>query len=500
MNIKSSPLLELKNISKEFNGFNLQNIDIDLYRGEVHVLVGENGSGKSTMMKLIAGWFPHDSGEIKISGSPVFFRDIRDARKLGIYYLHQEVQYFENLSVAENLFMGDLPKVSRGLGIFNVNELIFKCGEVFRELGLSIDPMEKFFKLGYAERQMVFVVKSYISDADIIIFDEPSSALSQPEREVLFNIVRKLKSMNKGIFYISHRLDEIAEVGDRVSVMHRGRVIATSDCDSVRNESLINMMSGDVHQEKYPKISGPRGRIVLSVTDLVFEPILKGVNFDLRQGEILGVTGLMGSGRTLLANCLFGAVQPTSGEIKIGGGIVNFSHPQAAMSCGISLIPEDRIKNGIFSKHDLQRNMTSATLRRFVNRLFLNKLFMSQLTHEYVEILKIKPGKQNDLIGDYSGGNQQKVMLGKWLMNRSPIYIMDEPTRGVDAASKVDIYNVMNEIVSKGAAIIFISSEIEEILGMSDRILVLAGGRIAKELKREEATKEIILTAATMDV
>ena len=493
------PLLSLRNISKNFEGFNLEDISLDLFAGKGHVVVGENGCGKSTLMKLIAGWFPQDSGRIIINGRAVKFRNIQDAKKQGIIYMHQEIQCFDNLLVAENLFFGELSKISKFPGLFNIDEIIFKCREIFDELHISIPPDIKFGKLGFAERQMISAVKSYISDARLIIFDEPSSAMSQPEREILFGIISRLKSRGVGIFYISHRLDEINQVGDYVSVMQKGRLIGTEPCETARENRLIEMMIGDVHRNRYPKLHGRRGGIVLSVSDLTFEPTLKGVDFDLRQGEILGITGLMGSGRTLLANCLFGVVQPTSGEITVGGETVNFSHPGSAMSSGISLVPEDRLENGIFTKHDLQRNMTSATLNRFVNRFFLNEIFMNELTQQYVEILKIRPGKQNDLIARYSGGNQQKVMLAKWLMNRSPIYIMDEPTRGVDSASKIDIYNTMNDLASKGAAIILISSEIEETLGMADRILVLAGGKIAREFRWEEASKENIIAAAAME-
>jgi len=497
--ITTQPLVSLQHIYKNFEGFQLEDVSIDVYPGEVHVLVGENGSGKSTLMKLVAGWFPPDRGEVYWNGREIHTKSLPDARKRNITYMHQEIQCFENLTVAENLFFRELSRHTRRRGLFDPNLLIAKTEQVFRELSIPIAPNIPFSRLGFAERQMVSAAKSYISDAQLIIFDEPSSAMSQPEREVLFHIIQILKNKGVAIFYISHRLDEITKVGDRVSVLHRGKITGTTSCDNLDESSLIKMMIGEVHKERYPRLPGQRGKVILSVSDLTFEPILKGVSFDLRQGEILGITGLMGSGRTLLANCLFGIISPTGGEIQVGDRAVKFSHPGDAMSNGISLIPEDRHKNGIFPKHNLQRNMTSATLRRFRRKLFLDELFMNELTQQYVDILKIRPGRQNDLIGKYSGGNQQKVMLAKWLMNRSRIYIMDEPTRGIDAASKIDIYNSMNDLVSKGAAIILISSEIEETLGMADRILVLAGGKIARELKWEEASKENIIAAATTE-
>ena len=294
-------------------------------------------------------------------------------------------------------------------------------------------------------------------------------------------------------------MDEIRRIGDRVSVIHKGRIKGTESCDEVDKHSLVKMMSGDVNKERYPRLDGRHGGRVLSVEKLTLEPILKGVSFKLHNGEILGITGLMGSGRTLLANCLFGISRPTSGSLVVNGEKVSFNHPIEAMNCGISLIPEDRAENGIFSRHDLIHNITSATLRRFKLRGILDESFMRELTQDYVREMSIKPGNTGDIMDTYSGGNQQKVMVSRWLMNRSKIYIMDEPTRGIDAASKVDIYNAMNDMVNKGASIILISSEIEEILGMSDRVLVLAGGRIAAEMGRDNATKEKILDFATED-
>ena len=499
MNTRPSPLIRLENVCKEFDGFYLDSVSIDLYPGEVHILVGENGSGKSTLMKLLAGWFPPESGTFFLKGKPARFRNLHDARKMGILYLHQEIQCFENLSVAENVFFGLMPRLWGIPQLYDSNRLLSDCGKVFRELGITILPDQILSRLGFAERQLVAAATGYVNNSEIVIFDEPSSAMSVPEREILFDIIARLKARGTAIFYISHRLDEISRVGDRVSVMQKGRITGTIVCSDVDQDGLVRLMTGDVLKKRYPRLPSKRGRVVLSVQDLKFDPILKGVSFDLRQGEILGITGLMGSGRTLLANCLFGVTTPSGGEVVVRGRPVKFNHPGDAMENGISLIPEDRIKNGIFDKHSLQRNMTSATLRRFLNRFFLDIPFMNELTREYVKIMKIVPGRQNDVIRNYSGGNQQKIMLSKWLMNRSMIYIMDEPTRGIDAASKIDIYNTMNDLVAKGAAIILISSEIEETLGMSDRILVLAGGRIAREMTWEEATKENILAAATLD-
>jgi len=491
------PLIELKNIRKHFVDFHLDEVDIQLYKGEVHVLIGENGSGKSTLMKLISGWFPPDGGSILFRGEPVQFQSIHEAQKNGIIYLHQDVQSFNNLSVAENVFFGRIPNFWGIRSFVDLERMLVECQLVFAELQIPIDPQAMLGKLGYAERQLVAAARGYVSDAELVIFDEPTSAMSEPDREILFDILKRLKEKGTGIFYISHRMDEIRRIGDRVSVIHKGRIRGTETCSGVEKESLLKMMSGEVKRNHYPRFEVKTGPIVMKVDNITLEPILKGVNFHLRQGEIVGITGLMGSGRTLLANCLFGIVRPGSGRLEVNGEHVSFRHPDDAMARGISLIPEDRAENGIFSRHNLIHNITTATLPRFKNGGMLNDSYMRELTQEYVKEMNIKPGNTGDIMETYSGGNQQKVMVSRWLMKRSRIYIMDEPTRGIDAAAKVDIYNTMNDMVNKDASIILISSEIEEILGMSDRILVLAGGRICAEMSRNEATKEKILELAT---
>jgi len=496
---RTRPLIELKNIRKAFEDFRLEEVDIDLRAGEVHVIVGENGSGKSTLMKLIAGWFPADGGAVLYKGEPVRFRSINDAQAKGVVYLHQDVQSFENLSVAENVYFGRLPRLWGLPGLVDLECVQADCRSLFADLGIGIDPALRLGGLGYAERQLVAAAHGYVSGADLLIFDEPSSAMTEPDRAILFDIVARLKGRGVGIFYISHRMDEINRVGDRVTVMHQGRIRATEACRDVDRDSLVRMMAGEANRNRYPRLSGRRGPVTMRVTDLSLEPILKGVTFTLRRGEILGITGLMGSGRTLLANCLFGGVRLHGGRVEIDGRSVSLGHPGEAMACGISLIPEDRAVNGIFPRHDLLQNMTTATLRRFRRGGVLDDLFMRELTSDYVREMSIQPGANEDILNTYSGGNQQKVMVSRWLMNRSKIYIMDEPTRGIDAASKVDIYNTMNDMVDKGASIVLISSEIEEILGMSDRILVLAGGRIAAEMSGEEASKERILEYATAE-
>lgn len=495
--MNSTPVVEINKICKQFGGFRLDEVSTDLYRGEVHVIVGENGSGKSTLMKLISGWFKPESGQVLLDGEEVQFNSIPEARSGGIAYLNQDIQNFENLTVAENVYFPVLQKMHKYRYLVDKYKLISDCHALFSRLNIQIDPAEKLETCGFAERQLIAAVQGYICDAEVIIFDEPSSAMNDPERDILFRIVAELKALNKAIFYISHRMDEIREIGDRVSVMHQGKIMETRSCSDLSIDSLVSMMTGDVHKDRYPRIETKEGEIILEVQNLQVKPILKDVTFELKKGEILGITGLMGSGRTLLANCLFGATRPNSGEIIMGEESVKFSSPVDAMRRGISLIPEDRIDNGLFSKQDLVSNSTTAALHRFLQTWVLNDYDMQILTQDYVREMSINPGKNEDSVIKYSGGNQQKVLITRWLMNRSKIYIMDEPTRSIDAASKIDIYNAMNDLTRKGVSIILISSEIEEILGMCDRILVLARGVIASEMSRKEATKSLILKYAT---
>ena len=491
------PILSLRGICKQFDLFHLEEIDLDLYPGEVHVLIGENGAGKSTLMKLVSGWFGPDTGSIIYKGEPVSYSSIFEAKKHGIVYMNQDVQLFDNFTVAENVFFGVYEKVGKQGFTLNRYKILSECRRLFEKLDVDLDPEMKVAGLGYAERQLLAAIQGYVSDVDLVIFDEPSSAMNDFERGILFSLIRQLRDQGKAIFYISHRIDEIKEVGDRISVLSKGRVRDTQDCSDIDLRSLVHMLTGDVQKERYPRIRVPLGEEVLSVDRLAKQPVLTDVSFSLRRGEILGITGLMGSGRTLLANCLFGLVKPDGGSLSVKGATVDFSNPSDAMRSGISLIPENRIDNGIFMHQDLVHNVTNASLIRFMNSGFLDDYSMQSVTQDYVHEFTIEPGQNFDHIDHYSGGNQQKVLISRWFLNRSLVYIMDEPTRSIDAASKIDIYNAMNDLVSKGASIILISSEIEEIIGMSDRILVLARGVIAGELRGEEASKEEILAYAT---
>ena len=491
--------LQAYHLNKSFKDFSLQDVSIDLNYEEVHVIVGENGSGKSTLMKLLCGWYTLDSGTIILDNeNKIYPHSITQGIEHGIIYINQDVEFFDNLTVAENIYLGVFKHNRKKGETFNPYKFHLMSKLLLDKFSINIEPSIRGKDLGYAQKQIIAALKGYVSGAKIIIFDEPSSAMNDIERSILFNIIKSLKDQKKAIFYISHRMDEIKEMGDRISVMHKGTIKHTRSCDDFNIEILVKIMSDEIHLEKYPKINTPLGRPVLKVSHIKKAPVLKDISFSLLKGEILGITGLMGSGRTLLANCLFGQVEPDSGEIKVDDKVSHFKSPHDAMNVGISLIPENRMTNGLFYNQNLVGNMTHASLKRFVHGKSLNDFMMQELTQEYVKEFSIGPGRNNDDITTYSGGNMQKVLISRWLMNRSHIYIMDEPTRSIDAASKVDIYNAMSDLVSKGCSIILISSEIEEIIGMSDRILVLSQGKIITEIAQKDATKDKIIECSTL--
>jgi ribose transport system ATP-binding protein len=494
----AAPLLELRSVGKFFSDdFSLRDISMDLRAGEVHVLLGQNGSGKSALMKAICGIFRRDEGGIFLDGETVDFASVNEARSAGVVMQYQNAQLFDNLSVAENVYFRHIPhrqSFSRTLDRYKLHE---NCETLFARLGIDISPEALVAELGFAQRLLVSAAQTCIAEAKVVIFDEPTAGMTDPERAVLFNIVREIRDRGVGIFYISHKLGEARELGDRVTILHGGRVAARLPDAKAGREDLIRIMTGGTCSERYPRLRVDYGPQVLSVERLRSGSVLRDVSFALRQGELLGITGLMGSGRTRLANCLFGQIRPSGGTVRLDGKAVDFDHPSDALKRGVALIPEDRDNNAAFHNQDILQNMSVAALDRFLSGSGLDRLYMEELTDEYISSLGILPGHPDDIMRSYSGGNQQKVVVARWLMSLCQIFIMDEPTRGVDAAARIDIYNAMNDLVTKGASIILISSDIEEILGMCDRVLVLADGRIACDLPRAEASSEKILDYAS---
>nr|WP_018527470.1 sugar ABC transporter ATP-binding protein [Alkalispirochaeta alkalica] len=489
-----TPLLEVRNLTRRYsNGFLISRVNMTVLEGEVHAVIGENGSGKSALMKLISGFESADTGSILLGGEELALSSIGAARRAGIVYQHQDLQLFDNLSVAENIFF-----TTEAVRYSHLQTMI-RCRELFSQTGISLDPSLLLGTLGYAEKQLVAVAKTLATPAKLYIFDEPTSAMSEAERSVVFSIIARLREKKSGVIYISHRLDEIQKIADRVTVLHGGRRVATSAVQHVDKSTLIHLMTGEKSRRRYPRTPGRKGKTILTVKDLRSPPVLSDVSFSLGQGEILGITGLMGSGRTRLAHCLAGEHPLEGGRIFVSGKEQIIRDPARALALGIALVPENRIEEALFPYHSLSVNMSVSSLARFMTPHGIDQNTLLDRISSYTRRFSIRPGDPADAVQRYSGGNQQKIILARAFMNRPKIFLLDEPTRGIDVAAKVDIYNAIDDLVSKGASLILFSSEIDEILGMADRTLVLSQGRIAGELSRAESTRERILDLAIAD-
>lgn len=494
----SDTILLMKNINKRLSeSFSLENINLDLHRGEVHILLGENGAGKTSLMNILWGIYPPDGGEIYFEGEPISIQSPSHAKKMGIMMIHQEVSLFEHFSVAENIFLDKKPLLSQNFKLINWSRMYQECQELFDKLNFDMDGRELVRNLGNSQRQLVEIAKAYVSNAKIIIMDEPTSTLTDVESEQLFKIIRELKKSGVSIFYISHRFEEIRQIGDRVSVIRDGKIICTESVSSMNENNIIHMMTGLDLKDRYPKLTIKPGKEILSVINLNVGNILKNINFSLRRKEILGITGMVGSGRSKIAKSIFGIDKIDSGEIMIENKKVSIDSPSDAIKAGIGYVTEDRSTEGLFMSLKIPHNISASSIDQ-VSGKFLMKLDKERdIVNNYTNRLNIKCGSINDEVAYLSGGNQQKVVLAKWMMSKSKIFIMDEPTRGIDIASKVDVYNLMNELVRKGASIILTSSDINEVLGMCDRILVLYRGEIVAEIPRNEASQEKIMYYAT---
>ena len=493
-------ILTMKGIDKTFPGVHaLDHVDFEVRRGEVHALMGENGAGKSTLMKVLTGIYTKDSGSITYEGREVTFHNPREAQEAGIVIVHQELNMMGHLTVAQNIFIGREPR--RGLLIRDA-AMNAEARKLFQQLGIEIDPKETMSNLTVAKQQMCEIAKAISHEAKVIIFDEPTAALTDAEIEQLFTIIRDLRSKGYGIVYISHRMDEIKKITDRVSVMRDGQYIGTLITEDCTKEDIISMMVGRVIYEE-PKTEShcpPDAPVVLKVEHLNAGRMVQDVSFELKKGEILGFAGLVGAGRTETARALFGADPKQGGEIFINGKKVEIRSPKDAVEAGMSYLSEDRKRFGIVLKKNIIENSTLATLQEYTKGLFIDKPKEEQVTQKYVDTLKTKTPGIDQLVMNLSGGNQQKVVIAKWLVNDSQIMIFDEPTRGIDVGAKQEIYELMNRLAQSGKAIIMISSEMTEILRMSDRIVVMCEGRKTGELDIAEATQEKIMMLATRDI
>lgn len=494
--VTTSPLLSMRGIVKRFPGvLALNNVDFDVSRGEVHALIGENGAGKSTLMKILSGVYTADAGETTLRGQRVSFTTPRQAQDAGIAMIHQELNLIPYLTVTENIFMGS--EILRRGGLLNWPEMHKQAHALLAKLHLDIDPHTPVARLGVAQQQMVEVAKSLHYRADLIIMDEPTSALSLHEIDDLFAIIRDLKANNVSVIYISHHLDEAFVLSDRITVLRDGRHIATQPIGALNMESLIRLMVGRDLSEQFPKEVAPVGDEALRVEGLTRGARLQDVSFSVRAGEILAIAGLVGAGRTELVRAIFGADRIDSGRIYVNGREVKIRSPQDAIRAGIGLLTEDRKQQGLILKMSVRHNVTLATLKAMLRGgLFIDHAKEAQSTAQYVQSIAIKASSQEQLVINLSGGNQQKVVLSKWLATAPRILIFDEPTRGIDVGAKVEIYKLMNQLAAQGVAILMVSSEMPEVLGMADRILVLCQGRVSGFLTREEATQERIMELA----
>ncbi|MCA1591933.1 MAG: sugar ABC transporter ATP-binding protein [Acidobacteria bacterium] len=490
-----APVLEMRHIRKTFPGVvALDDVDFELRRGEVHILLGENGAGKSTLMKILSGAYQKSAGEIILDGAEVEIKNPRHAQTLGISIIYQEFNLIPHLSIGENIFLGREPE--RLPGLIDQRTIFQTATRALSGLGLNLNPRKLVKELRVAEQQMVEVAKALSLDARILIMDEPTAALTEHEIEELFATIRRLKEQGVSIVYISHRMEELFEIGDRVTVLRDGRTVGTYNVREIGKSELIRLMVNRELTELFPKERAARGAEVLRVEGLSTQGGLKDVSFTLHKGEVLGIAGLLGAGRTELARAIFGLDTITAGTIYVNGAARRIGSPRAAINSGIGFLTEDRKSQGLVLPLSVTENLCLPSVDKFSSWGIVDAGEERQVAGRYVKDLRIKTPSLDQKVVFLSGGNQQKVVLSKWLCCESEVFIFDEPTRGVDVGAKAEIYQLMNRLTATGVAIIMISSELLEVLGMSDRILVMRGGRITGEFSSEEATQEKILQCA----
>ncbi len=491
-------LLEMVDITKRFPGvLALERVNFDLKKGEVHGLLGENGAGKSTLIKILAGDYSKDEGEIIINGENVEFYSPSDSQSRGISVIYQELNTLDTLSVAENIFVGNLPK-KKGLRTVDWKTLNRNAKTVLGRMLVDINPRRIVGDLTVHEKQIVEIAKAIYKDAKILVMDEPTAALGEKDTVSLFNIIRSLKLQDVGVIYISHRLKEVFEITDRVTVLRDGRLIGTEVTAETSRGRLITMMVGRELKDMYPKRDVPFGKTLIEVHNLTIRGIIEDINFDVREGEIVGLFGLLGSGRQNIVRALYGIDEKDNGTIKIKGSPVFIDTPAQALLHNIGFMPIDRKLEGLALTMSVFSNITMAHIDELGSGYFIDKNLEMEQSQKWVNDVNIKTPSLETDVNSLSGGNQQKIVLAKLLETGSNIFIMNEPTRGIDVGAKVDIYQMMENLCEKGAGIIMISSELPEVLAMSDRIITISQGKITGEFTRKEATQEKLLQAATV--
>ena len=491
----ATPMFQVQHIAKTFGGVRaLEDVHFELFAGEVHALLGENGAGKSTLIKIMTGVYQPDVGELRLGGQPVRFADTRDAQAQGVAAIYQEPSLFPDLDLAENIFVGRQPMGRAGV---DWKRMYAEANALLGRLGLALDPRTKARDLSVAQQQIVEIARALSINAKVLIMDEPTSSLTQGEVNELFMIVRQLRAAGTAIVFISHRLEELFALADRVTTLRDGRYVGTRSMADVTNDDLIRMMVGRSLTELFPKQAVAPGEVLLEVENLAVEGAFAGVSFILRRGEILGMSGLIGAGRTNVAQALFGVEPASAGTIKIAGKPVTIDSPHTAMALGIGYVPEDRKEHGLVLSMSIAENVTLPVLADFARLGWLSPQREQAAARAGAQQLEVKMSGVKQAVGQLSGGNQQKVVLAKWLGTKPRILILDEPTRGIDVGTKAAVHRLMSSLAAEGMAILMISSELPEVLGMSDRILVMREGRLTGHFSRAEATPEQLMAAAT---
>jgi ribose transport system ATP-binding protein len=494
----SELILKMTGIDKRFSGVHaLKGVDFDLYAGEVHALMGENGAGKSTLMKVLCGIHAYDSGSIEYFGKKVKFASIAESQAAGISIIHQELNMMNHLTVAQNIYIGREPMKG---GFIDDRKMEADATELFKRIGVRIDPSVKLGSLTVGRQQMVEIAKAVSRDSKLLILDEPTAALTQPEVEDLFRIMHDLQRKNIGMIYISHRMDEINRISDRVTVMRDGEYVGTEYTKNLTKDDIVKMMVGRViyGEQKEKSLVPDDAPVVLEARNIVSGKTLKNVSFKLRKGEILGFAGLMGAGRTELARAVYGADPFDSGEIFVNGKKTEIKTPEAAVKHGICYLSEDRKQFGLMLGKSVTENTVLASLDDYIRFGWINDAAAKAAAEEKNKQLRTKTPSMDQLLKNLSGGNQQKVIVARWLLKDSDVFIFDEPTRGIDIGAKSEMYDLMAELAAQGKSIIMISSELAEIQRLSDRVIVMCEGRITADLPIEGLTQEEIMKYATM--
>ena len=490
-----TPILKMTNIVKEFPGVKaLDGVNIELHEGKVMALMGENGAGKSTLMKILSGVYKKDGGEIFYQGKKEDIKGPKDATKKGIAIIHQELNLVNDLSIGENIFLGREPK--KGFKI-DFNKLHSDSEVLLKRLNIDKSSRELVKNLSIGEKQMIEIAKALMVDAKVLIMDEPTAALTQSETEVLFKVVNSLRKKGVSIVYISHRMEEIFELCDRITILRDGTYIDTKRIADIDMNDIVKMMIGREIGERYPVRNSKIGDVAFEVKNLNCPGAFENVSFEVRAGEVLGVSGLMGAGRTEIMQAIFGNMPHVTGQIFLDGKEIKNKNPQQAIQNGIGFITEDRKVEGLMLEESIMKNISLANLGKISKNGVINKKKEQELVNQGIEELKIRCFGPQHECDNLSGGNQQKVIFAKWIYTNPKVLILDEPTRGVDIGAKKEIYNIINELAAKGVAIIMVSSELPEVLGMSDRVMVVREGEVRGILNKEEANQESIMTLAT---